>query len=330
MNKIAKSLCMMAVVALAFTSCKKNQTDTQSIKFNGTTQQFEVLNDGDDFEKVYLDGNNTVQFEEGERIQLFNVMSPEGTGSNAVLYELDANMILQQIEGYGEIGSQTSGNYYAFYPGENVKRLNMSNENRAKFRLDAVQNDRRDDAGNVMIPMKALYMAAKDMTHTNLADAYYDFKNICGMLSLKFYSPSGKTVKSIEVTDNHFNLVGDVTLKIHEVDPVYMTTLFRNYDENNSTYMAELQDYLSADRLGYMLDGDISRTLKLDCGNGVQLGTTKAEATRFFLVMRPLALLKGCTIKITFTDDTYKEITSTKNNMISPNVIRNISAVNVD
>jgi hypothetical protein len=326
---------MVAVVALAFTSCKKDNADAQSFKFNGATEQFVNTNE-EGLERVYLDGTNTVQFEVGDKFVFFNITDPSGSTSQAATYELDPNMNL--VKKGGQIAGQ-NGNYYAFYPGDNVvwEQTDLENENRAVFRLDATQYDRRDSIGNPMIPFtgeanvqkNALYMAAHDVTHTSLNDAFFDFKNICGMLSLKFYSTSGKTVTKIEITDKHFNLVGDVTLKIHEVDPVKMTTFFRNYDENNADYMSQLQTYINT--VGYSVGGDHkSNMVTLNCGNGVQLGTTKAEATRFFIVMRPLALREGCTIKLYFSDGTDKTINSSKNNTISPNIIKNISAVKVD
>lgn len=334
MNKVVRIICMVAVVALAFTSCKKDNADAQSFKFNGTTEQFVNTNE-EGLERVYLDGTNTVQFEENDQIVVFNINSTNFTLSNGATYTLDDQ--LNMIKTGGQVTSE--GHFYAFYPGQNViwAETDLENENRAVFRLDATQYDRRDADGKPMIPFtgsateqkNALYMAARDDEHTSLNDARFDFKNICGMLSLKFYSTSGKSVTKIEITDNHFNLVGDVTLKIHEVDPVKMTTFFRNYDESNADYMSQLQTYINT--VGYSVGGDHkSNMVTLDCGTGVQLGTTKAEATRFFIVMRPLALREGCTIKLYFSDGTDKTINSSKNNTISPNIIKNISAVKVD
>ena len=334
MNKIVKCMCMMAVVALAFASCKKqNDVNTQSFAFNGSTEQF--VSDEGSFERAYLDGL-TVKFEPGDQMEIFNIVNLTG-GSQAALYEVTANMTLDNLS--GEVSGTTNGRYYAFYPGNNVK-TNLSNENYASFHLDPVQIHRADADGNPIIPQAidsknptlrqtALYMAAKDETATALPSAYFDFKNICGMLSMKFYSPDGKIVQSIELTDRKYNLVGDVHLKIHEVDPVKLTTFFRNID----SHPAELPGYLAD--LGYYVDGDKSNTITLDCTNngatnGVELGRTKEEATRFFMVLRPLALQGGCDITIHFYNEDDVVIHSSRDNRISPNVIRNIAAYNVD
>lgn len=326
MKKIVTSICMVAVVALAFTSCKKKE-NSQAFAFNHSVEQ--LVSDEGSLEKAYVDDNFTFQFEVNDHVEIFNIGDNTGANSSCGLYKVDNNMILQPT-GSGAATPTTNGNYYAFYPGDNVTiGSEFYNENRATFRLDPTQTCQVNADGKPMVPAGALYMAAKDETATSITQSFFNFKNICGVLSLKFYSPSGKTVKSIAITDKTFNLVGDVTLKIHEVDPVYMTTLFRNYNDSPE-YLAELNAYKS--RLGYQISGDVRNTVVLDCstGGGVQLGQTKEDATRFFIVLRPLALLNGCDIVITFDDDDTYEIHSTRDNRISPNIIRNISAVNVD
>lgn len=324
MKKIVTSICMVALVALAFTSCKKKE-NSQAFAFNHSIEQ--LVSDEGSLEKAYVDDNFKVQLEDGDKVYIFNVINETGAGSSSGRYKVSGQTLINEI---GEAGSETTGNYYAFYPGDNVV-THLSNENRATFTLDPTQTCTVTADGKPMIPAGDLYMAAKDETATSITQSFFNFKNIMGVLSLKFYSPSGKTVESIEIKDNKFNLVGDVTLKIHEVDPIYMTTLFRNYNDSPA-YLNELNAYKT--RLGYEISGDVRNTVMLDCsqvaGGGVQLGQTKADATRFFIVLRPLALLNGCDITINFTDGTYKEIHSTRDNRISPNVIRNISAVNID
>lgn len=329
MKKITKCMCMMGVVALAFTSCKKKE-DSQAFAFNHSIEQ--LVSDEGSLEKAYVDDNFTFQFEVNDHVELFNIGDNTGLSSSCGLYKVNSSMLLEPTGTGGAAMPTTAGNFYAFYPGDNVTAgSEFYNENQATFRLDPTQTCQVNADGKPMVPAGALYMAAKDETATSLSQSFFNFKNICGVLSPKFYSPSGKTVESIEITDNTFNLVGDVTLKIHEVEPVYMTTLFRNYNDSPA-YMSELNAYKSL--LGYQISGDVRKTVVLDCsqvaGGGVQLGQTKAEATRFFIVLRPLALLNGCDIKINFTDSTSKTIHSTKDNRISPNIIKNISAVNVD
>lgn len=333
MNKISKGLCMIAVVAMAFTSCKKDNTPTNSVVFNHTMQQLVTVNDENEFEKVYLDPTGYIAYELGDRLMLFDIHDG-GTGSANALYELvttSNETLLTVVSGETELPGTTTGAYYAFYPGENVVATDLANGNRATFRLDATQTYRANTSAGTMLPKGALYIAAKGTTvdHAGIAnnwdDAYFYCDNICGVLRLNLFCVANKKVRSIEVTDNAFNIVGDVELKIDEVDPDYMTSLFNRYDESDA-YQSELAAYLN--RLGYNTS-NTGNTVTLDCGNGVTLGKTKATATPFYIVMRPLALMKGCTIKVNFTNGTSKTIKSSKNNVIKPNMIRNMTAVAV-
>ena len=329
MKKIVTSICMVALVALAFTSCKKNET-SQAVAFNYSTEQ--LVNDEGSFEKVYLDDNYKVQFEPGDLVTVFNITDATGTTSNSVLYEVNNNNLLEPFMSPSIINPTTAGHYYTFYPGNNVVSVaNLGNENRATFRLDATQEGRVDADGKPMIPYSALYMAAKDGTNQTFAQTHFHFKNICGVLSPRFYSADGKKIKSIAVTDNAMHLTGDVTLKIHEVDPGYMTTLFNNYP----TSLPQLETYKT--QLGWSV-ANAGSTVVVDYSNvpggGVQLGQTADDATRFFIVLRPLALLQGCHIVVTTIDDQNVEDTfelhSTIDNRIKPNNIKNMVAVCVD
>lgn len=327
MKKITKTLCMMAVVALAFSACKKQTPSSDQMVFNHSMEQMVTVNDENEFEKVYYDPSNVIAFELGDQLMLFDIREG-GEGSANSLYELvtaDNQTYLTVVSTYSKLPETTTGAYYAFYPGGNVVGTNMA-ENRATFRLDSDQTYRPADPakpGCTMLPRGALYIAAKAESKT-LATAMFNCRNICGVLKLNFWSPSGKKVSSIQVTDNAFNIVGDVNLKIDEVDPDYMSSLFSRYSED-ATYQAELKQYL--DDLGYNATG--TKTVTLNCAEGVALGNTKAAATPFYIVMRPLALLKGCTIRVNFVGGGYKEFKSTKNNVIKPNTIRNMATYSV-
>jgi hypothetical protein len=325
---------MIAIVALAFTSCKKNNNESKAVAFHGSVERFVEVNQDGEFERMYIDQELNTFFEEGD---MFGVYCITEFGSSSGMYQLNEGY-LQPVYGLTNVASDFEGEgaYYAFYPGENALSFTPgTTTNLGVYRLDATQTYRGPRESNgvqvAQMPEKAVYMAAKDEEAHAFNQCFFPFRNIMGALSLRLYSPEGQIVKSIAVKDNKFNLVGDVTLRVNEVDPVYMTTLFRNYNENDPAYMAELAEYLGPDHLNYSLGGDVRNTVVMDCGaEGVELGTTPAEATRFLIVLRPLALLEGGEITITFDDNTTKTFTSTKDNRISPNVIRNINPMNVD
>ena len=330
MNKIAKSLCMMAVVALAFTSCTKNEENAKSFTFNRETEQFAQVNENGDFERMYLDANFTNQFEENDVFAMYRITTA-GDASSAK-YRLNASGQLEPVDPMSNITTTLSdGSYYSFYPGNSAVGFNVNNY-MGRFRLDATQIYRPEINNVPQMPETAVYQAAKVTTNTriNMDDAFFSFKNIMGAMALRLYSPAGQVVTSIAVTDHKFNLVGDVNLNIEEVDPVYMTTLFRNYDESDAAYMAELAEYLGPNHLNYSVEPGAGNTVTLDCGTGVALGATAADATCFYIVLRPLAVLQGCEIVITFDDNTTKTITTNQDYRIKPNIIQNFSPINVD
>ena len=322
MNKFAKVMCMIAVVALAFTACKKKENTVQSFVLNGTTEEFENIYDEFDGEKAYIDGSK-VKFEVNDELMVFNMNT---TSPHAAIYTFDGT----NFNSTTGVNPDTDGAFYAFYPAGNVINPNSHlNDGYATFRLNASQVY-RTISDKPVIPANSLYMAAKDETATNLDNANFSFKNICGILSMKFFSTEDRHVTSIEVTDKTFNIVGDVQVDLDKVNPDELTTWFRNYSED-ATYQANLATYLH--NIGYHTTST-GPTIILDCtqenADGVLLGKTKAKATQFLVVMRPLALLKGCNITINFKENVEPVvIKSTKDNRISPNVIRNMTATKV-
>jgi hypothetical protein len=321
MNKFAKTLCMMAVVVLAFTSCKKNNQDVKSIAFNGSFEQFQVEESA--FNRAYIDADFNTCLEEGDSLMIFNIYAANPSSSQAATFEMGTGTQLNFVSG-DDLTSPTTGYYYAFYPAGNVT-LNLSDQNKAVFRLDDTQYYREDNNGNPMIPKDALYMAAKDPTNNQDGDhAYFDMKNICGVLAVRLYSASGRTITAIHVADSAFNLVGDVTLKIDKVNPSEMTTLFYNYD--NSQYQQELATYIN--EVGYSVENK-GNTVTLDLGAGVTLSQSYDNPSVFYIVLRPLALKTRSSITVDFKDGSSLTIPSNASNIIKPNVVRILDPIQV-
>lgn len=329
MKRFVKGLCLMGVVALLATSCNKEKTNGKVYRamMDPTEPTFVTENANTEFgERIYLDEMYRVYFEADDLIMVFNIDDEDATASEAALYKVTASGNECNLEPYqaGEEVGEMMDAKYAFYPGNNVMLNQLSNGNRGIFKLDPVQYY-REEGGNPVIAKEALYMAAKQ---DNAENDVFAFRNICGILVMKFYSPAGKTVKSIAVTDPSMNLCGDVTMIVPEVDPVQMTTLFRNYDPEDPTYVAELAAYKQT--VGYAVDAS-TNTLTLNCEeNPVTLGTTIADANTFYFVLRPLALMNGYDMVITFSDNTTKTISSVRDNMIKPNTLRVFPALSVD
>jgi hypothetical protein len=326
MNKFAKVMCMIAVVALAFTSCKKKENE-QGVIRNVTTQEFVEVYDGEDGgAKAYIDGNR-MKFESGDMFELIAYGS--GTKDHQT-YKYYEGLGYWDVEPQGTpyINNIGGSYWYAFYPAANVKTIDLSGDHaRATFTLSDKQTYR---PGNI-VPENALYMACKDDTHNTLGGIQLNFENICGIMCLQLYSSTGmRKVKSIEITDHAFNIVGDVSCNIDQIVSGTLQSWCENYeysDANNAQLYQDLQTYF-----GYESGTNAKRTIILDCnngGNGVALGTDAASATKFYIVMRPLALIKGVDITVKFTSGPDWEISSPQDNRIMPNVIKNLNPRNV-
>ncbi len=319
MKKLVKGICLLGVVALVATSCNKQETTAKVYRGVNFDETF-VVETGNGFDggRVYIDDNYRVSFEEGDLAMFFNVDDADAANSQAALYKVTTagnNPEFEPNQSDVTIDDEMMDAKYAFYPGQNVDKDQLANENRAIFKLDPVQNYR---AGK--ISKDALYMAAKI---DNADNDVFAFRNICGVLVMKFYSPSGKTVENIAITDNNLNLTGDVTLKVNKVDPAELMDFFRNFDSATAAEIAALKD-----DLGYSVDVS-GNTVTLD-GINTTLGTTAADAETFYFVLRPLACMNGFDMVITFDDATTKTISTTRDNRIKPNTLRVFPALSVD
>jgi hypothetical protein len=346
MKKVLKCMGMMALVALAFTSCKKNETPKQTFRFNAPEFSYESL----DEERMYIinqNGQMNGYFEQGDVCMLFNINETTPTKSHAALYgatEPGTSEVPFVNIGYGEIGEDMLDGYYAYYPGGVGHMITFlaDGENKCKFYVAPEQKYRPG-----MVAKDALYSAAKgvDDTHLMHGETHFNFLPICGVLALKPYEnvATPRSIKKIEVVDNSFCLSGLVELIIPEVDPAEMTYLLQNFNLNNPSYVTRLEAYKN--RVGYnvtgetiynMLTGEYDTyvkgkrmTLKVKDGEqaAVQMGKAKANTPVFYIVLRPLACLYGFQIIFTFDDDTtaVKTFNGNPNQYIKPGIVSSLS-----
>lgn len=322
MKRVIRCICMVAIVALAFTSCKKNEQKSTVMIM---TQ--ELVDEVDENRAYMTPGTNQIIFERGDVVMIFNIDEEVPTHSHCAQYEAvqSGNFVTMQNCGTGEVAEDILDAYYAFYPGgrEHVYTELSQGQNKSKFFVAPTQEYRPN-----RVPADAMYMAAKvdDVEHlsqTENPESAFFFRNICGVYDLMLFDANGPSVvKEISITDNTLNLSGWVELIIPEVDPVEMQSLFNNYDPSNAAYMQSLSQYLN--RVGYNVSGpDKGNTITLTMPEeGVQIGTTQATATHFYMILRPLACSNGYTITVTFADGTVKTREVTSNHTVAPNVIK--------
>jgi uncharacterized lipoprotein YehR (DUF1307 family) len=321
MKKVLKCMAVMALVALAFTSCKKKE-ETKSY-FTASTENL-IIDSDEEEDRAYIDENDKIHFEIGDMCMLYNINEEVPTESHAALYEAvqQGNLVRFEQSGYGEIGEDMMDGYYAFYPGGPDHTYTDMAHNRCRFYVDTVQEYREGK-----FSLQDMYMASKSDQGTHLSEAHFMFRNVCGLVELKPYEAAQRTVTKIQIEDIHHNITGWVNLIVPEVDMDEMLSYFNNYNPNNESYMQSLAQYLN--RLGYQLT-EPGKIVTLNVPGGVQLGNSKNNTPIFRIVLRPLAMYDGFKIHFTFSNGETKTCDlSTRSVYIQPNHIKPLS-LNMD
>jgi hypothetical protein len=332
MKRITKLMCLVAMMVLAVTSCKKAETKQG---FTATLQEMQV-EDTDLDSKVYLEGTTPV-FLPGDQVMMFNVDYSNPDQSQYALYQTvdgGTNAVFTPV-GDG-ITDSKKGAFFAYYPGERCFP-ELTQGNRAYFMLDAVQTYRKI-GGNAVIPERALFGASRDNEVANLGDVNFMFYQVGGVAQFNLYNDAtgfSKKVKSITVEDKYFSLTGMVSFKVDKINPVVLTGLLENYNKDNEATMKDVHDYMSLIGYDVYFEGDAhggeyggfdpQMTVTLNCPN-VAIGTSKATATPFYIGLRPLALTYGFYLTVTYDDDTSVTIEVNKDCKVKPGVIKKFNA----
>jgi len=334
MKKILRGVCMLAVVALAFTSCKKNNEQKEGIRFSGVTEAFVVNTFDEDRAYIGTNGNTNTFFEVNDQIMVYNLNSDDATHTNYGIYWTDKAG--HRVDWYYSSGTVINHNptetaLFAFYPAEIVNNARLwEGENEAMFEIVNHQEYRK--YGNqVVLPKTTLAMAAADTVAAGVDEKEFQFRNIMGGLWLRLTDTQARTITSIVYEDNTFNVTGRVHLKIDKVNPDVLLSLLNNYGQPGNA--EALAAYISES--GYFVD-DAHAALKgkvitLDCGEGVQLSANSAKD--FLITLRPLAMFDGCKITFNFAEGeplVYNFAGGTpQQRMIRPNnftrLVRNLS-----
>jgi hypothetical protein len=308
----------MAMLALAFTSCKKNET---KLSFIATINEPEVVND----DRIYLTPTKDLFFEQGEQVMLYNIKYEENDVTPHSYYGVytcrttGPRVFFDYQSGPIYYHPDKADAFFGFYPGQRVNNAYLAQGNVGVFDIPTTQVYREIN-GSAAFAERSWAAAGKRTDMESIEqEFYFTFQSIMGALGLWLKTDGEeKIVKSIVYEDKMFNVTGDVHLKIHEIDPDEMMWLFNNYDPNSPTYMQRLNEYIDA--TGYFVDGNKGKTITLDCGEGVVINGTRKP---FYIVLRPLASYAGRTITVNFADGSQAVIDDDVNRKIAPGQIRN-------
>lgn len=322
-----KSTFMLGVASfamLAFVSCKKTETASS---FEATTVPFEVV----DEDRAYLGDNNRVTFELGDVVKLFNISEADATVSECADYVTKDSGSTAHLKPLEQMTVTSKGSFYAFFPGENVTP-DLANENRATFEVSAVQ-DYYEVNGKPSFSKKDMYMASQNTRVNNINNVTFKFQSIMGVLRLKYYTTGAvNTIKSIKVVDKHFNLTGDVNLKVDKVTSDGLTAMCNNYDPSNPDASATaIADY--KEMIGYNVTNSGNEVV-LDLGEtGYTLSDDANNPSVFYIVLRPLALAHGYQVIVTTMDNVEHVVVDCDgpqpNRKMVPNTIKGHAATDL-
>lgn len=187
-------------------------------------------------------------------------------------------------------GNSISANY-AVYPYSSSNKIN--NDEVITLSLPATQQYAENSFGQDANTMVAVTSGPNDY--------FLPFKNVGGFLRLRLYG-EGVTVKSIELKGNNSEKIAG------------KATVTAKYGQNPELDMCD----------------DATESITLDCGDGVALGATAAEAKDFWIVVPPTTFSKGFTITITDTAGATMEKSTTKSYVVERNVLKSMTAFEVE
>ena len=332
MNKIAKLMCLVAVIALVGTSCKKKE---EAVSCQGTFMEMNVTEEGS---KTYKVGNR-IEWDATDKVELFNVPNNNSSCDHGTYSVSGAGGWATFVPGNHAIGVTNQGAFYGFYPSGNAGNAVGGFQDAwtgdghvtGLFLLPKEQQYRTIN-GMAAIPQGSLAAAAKDTQTAYLGDVRFNFQAINGVLVLSYWIQpqyvATKKVDYIEVTDKRVHISGLVQMYIDKINTTELTQWLNQFNPDDPIYMENLLTYKN--QIGYYIPDPsqnpyLSKTVKLNCRNeqfpnGVTLGSTPSTATVFNIALRPAAFSRGMKIMVHYTDGSwYVPYDTNTNNMILPN-----------
>lgn len=243
-----------------------------------------------DESRTYVEEGNLLRWTEGDQISLF-----DGNTLNRQ-YKFDgktganAGTFSLVEKPYGTGNSLNTANY-AVYP--YASNISITESGVITATLPAEQNYSVNSFGlgdNTMVAVTE-----------GKEDTFLKFKNVGGYLKLQLYGDD-VTVKSITLTgNNNEKLAGTATItSSYGDDPIVS------------------------------MSADATKTIMLDCGEGVKLGTTTETATAFWLVLPETTFDRGFTVVVTDVNGAKFTKSTSKNIFIERNYIMSMTAFEVE
>ena len=286
-----KRFLLLAVAALAFVGCNNAFEDEGNARLEQTTLPTLMAGFEEDT-RTYVEQNTYLRWHADDRLTIFygNTMNRQ--------YRFNG----KSGDNSGSFSHIPSGNIetgnsfdhiYAVYPYDTTIGLDDINKSMS-LTLPAEQTYAEDSFGRGANTMVAVTESVND--------TFLSFKNVCGYLKVKLYSDAAAVVKSIAIRGNN----GE---KISGAATVAMT-----YGETPQLTMAT----------------GATRSITLDCGDGVVLSADAENPTEFWVVVPPTEFNKGITISVTNAYNAVFEKSTSNKIVVERNIIQPMSAVEVE
>ena len=294
-NRLFFAICMVSSLALLASSCKKNEENAEATI---NLPHFEEYGDVDGG-RLYIDfSNNTYKWNANDEVMFYNLDAEDGTQTIKSVFTTTASAegLTSAVFTGDDLGAKKD-HFFVFYPTNKIVNgtAALDADNYETFSVDGEQTYTLVK-GNPTVDPTSLAAACE----TDNAKSFM-MKHIFGVMRLKLKGV--KTVDHLEVVDNSFNLSGNVTMKLHEVNMTTFSDIMDAYAADYGSHEADLAEYLQV--LGYSSE-PAGKTMVLNCPNGVQL--SENTQTVFYISMRPGALVNGFKVNVYFTDGTHDAI----------------------
>jgi hypothetical protein len=300
-KKIIYGICMMALVAVVATSCKKKE---EAVSF---TAEIAILQDGDG-DRMYINPVTYVtKWAGNEQVKIYNINDANPEASVTQVYQVTQAGASSPIVGSG-IGYNST--YYAFCPAE-MATADLEDGNYQVFEIMDNQplfvNPTEPGQYLVTVSGTSLPMAAT----CSYSNPYFPFKHIFGIVRFRFkcdpYTEDGsfpkyRKLESMTIEDPYMNLSGSVKLKPHKINETYLSEIMEAYKAGQEfANIDRYQSYVlshTGEGLGYSAEGG-GHTITYDLTDlgGIQF-RPDVEYVTVLVGIRPGALAKGFNVSL--------------------------------
>ncbi|MBO5919812.1 MAG: leucine-rich repeat domain-containing protein [Bacteroidales bacterium] len=284
-----KKFIYLLFATVLFSSCEKDEL-FERLNQGGTASGelpeiiYATVAGNNDETRAYTDGT-TIYWNNGDAVSYYmgqnHRMQYKYYGEDGA-----TTAEFHKVEGIpSQVGFEVSKSYAVFPYGAGGSCTKENNIEKLRLYFSENQDYAPNSFGkdaNVMVAVGE---------HSTDTDLY--FRNTCGYLVIKLYGAAGTKVETIEVTA----LGGEKIAGYGFIEP--------HYDAAPEVTMTD----------------EGTSTIVLNCGAGVELGTSTEQATEFWFAMPPVTFEKGLKILVTpteggaFTMQTSKKVTITRRNI---------------